>query len=127
MKNLNLKKPSLMLKSILPLIKKREQRLEEIRLYDLGLIYITGKKTNKETLGELRKMEIEYRKKVRIFLEAIYAFQFYGIEAMLDELGIKPVDIDDMHDDYLIAACANIECLEEVINKSIRVLKKHGY
>jgi len=127
MKNLNLKKPSAMLKSILPLVKETDLKFEEIRLYDLGLIYITGKKTKKETLAKLRTMEIDYRKKARIFLEAVYAFQIYGIEAMLEELNLKHVDIDDMHDDYLVAVCTSKEGLINIINNSIQALKKHGY
>jgi len=130
MEKLNLKKPSKILKSILPLIEESDLRFNDIRLHNLGLMYVTGKKTKQEIENETINLEKNLNDKesdeLSIFLDALHSFQEYGIGAMLEELDLKPVNIEDTHDN-LAAICINIECLENVINNSIRELEKHGY
>jgi len=131
MRNLNLDKPSAMLKQILPLIEAEHIKFDDIRLYNIATMYLTGKTTHEEIENEIMNLnenlngqEID---EANLFLEALHYFQIYGIGAMLEELNLEPVDINDMHDDYLVAVCTNTKCLINVINNSIKELKKHGY
>jgi len=127
MKKLNIKKPSWVLQSILPLLKEVDLYFDEISFHQLGLIYATGKTTEKEIDLFTEKLNDKESDILVTYLDSLSSFQRHGVNSFLIELDFLDIkNIDAYSNCFNIALCINIECLINTLECSIHKLKKMG-